>query len=155
VLAKQTEDVTKHTVEILQDTGRADELVTPQNIATIVETLSATAPTNMKPAFEHGTMIDQRIALLQFIEKDTQTQLLRDILRSEGTTTFDTRYATLREDIARIGTADRPETTCDDSVSAALRCTHTYLSDLQDAVRGRSAFSRFIGTLQDYFNIEQ
>lgn len=115
--------------------------------------LSKGAPLEAVSAFAHGTETEQGKAIIQFLEQEPRVQILRDMLRADGITTFDTRFTVLRETITRVGTENHADTTCDDTMTDALRCTNEYLSDLQTGARQRSFYSRLIGTLQDYFHI--
>ena len=137
---------------LIQDSGRTD-IVNTTDVVAFVDGLSATAPAEQKPAFERGTGIAQRVALLKFLEADQRLSDLRAILRKDGRKDMDQRFTELRIDISHVGTQNDPETVCDDSMQDALRCTSDYLTDLQSAVRNRSFFTRFIGNLQDYFGI--
>jgi cysteine-rich repeat protein len=124
------------------------------DIEKIIEELSQDAPLEARVAFEHGTTREQGKQILNFLENDTRVQTLQDILRKDGNETFDLRYAVLRAAITRVGTDNRDDTSCDDTMTDALRCTNEYLSDVQTAARSRSVYSRVIGTLQDYFEIK-
>ncbi len=138
---------------IAETAGLADQVASLDNIVPFLDGLSAGAPVEAKDSFERGTIVQQRKALLDFIAVDERIGELRAVLRSDGRTDFDTRYEELRADIARAGDIVDTVTFCDDSVPEAIRCADEYFVDLQEAVRGRSYFSRLIGTLQDYFDI--
>ena len=138
---------------LMKDSGRSD-IVTTGDVAAFVDGLALSAPQDAKPAFERGTEIMQRVELLKFLQNDARITDLRTILRKDGRTDFDERYNELREYIGNVGTSNRDDTACDDTMQDALRCTSEYLVDLQENVRGRSFFSRIIGNLQDYFNID-
>lgn len=138
---------------IAEAAGLRDQVASIDNIVPFLDGLSASAPVEAKESFERGTVLQQRQALLDFIAVDERIGELRALLRKDGRTDFDTRYEELRADIARAGDIVDTVTFCDDSVPEAIRCADEYFVDLQDAVRGRSYFSRLIGTLQDYFDI--
>jgi hypothetical protein len=138
---------------IAEKVGLADQIVTTHDVVPFLDSLSATAPATAKDAFERGTVLEQRSALLDFLANDDRVTSLRATLREDGRTDFDERYEHLRAEISRAGDIVDTVTTCDDSMPEALDCVNVYLADLEDAVRGRSFFSRFIGNLQDYFGI--
>lgn len=155
---EQTDDKGMHAAatvsRLLDDTGwLAQHGGKVLDVEAMLRDLSQGAPLEALSAFEHGSETEQGKAMMQFLEKDTRVQLLRDMLRADGVSTLDARYAELLAAITRVGTENHDDTTCDDSMSDALRCTNEYLSDLQTAARHRSLYSRFIGTLQDYFQI--
>lgn len=137
---------------IAETVGSSDAL-TADSIGPFLESLSVTAPAQARDSFERGTVIEQREALLEYIAKNERITSLRTILREDGTTEFDSRYEELRSDIARAGDIRDTVTQCDDTVPDALQCANQYLTDLEDAVRGRSFFTRLIGKLQDFFGI--
>lgn len=138
---------------LIRDSGRSD-LVTVSDVAAFVDGLSESAPSGARPAFENGTAIAQRVELLTFLEQEADIHRLRADLRKDGVTEYDFRYNELRAAISHVGTVNDPETDCDDTMPDALRCTNEYLSDLQDAARNRSFFTRLVGNLQDYFKID-
>lgn len=138
---------------IVEDLGRTDLEVTPETLLPFLDALSASAPESAKNSFEHGSVPEQRSVLLEFLANDDRVSALRTILRDDGRTDLDQRYAALVAAIAHLGNATETPDLCDDSVPEALTCTQQYLTDLQDAVRDRSFFSRLVGTLQDFFGI--
>jgi len=145
---------TAHTAAVAKRLmDESEEKDMPTDIPTFVDQLSSAAPEEARPAFERGSDIAQRVVLLQFLEKDERMTSLRAILRKDGRKDFDDRFNELKASIARVGTSDNQSTMCDDSMQDALRCSSDYLSDLQEAVRSRSFFTRLIGKLQDYFNV--
>ncbi len=138
---------------IAETVGLTDQVASIDNIVPFLDGLSAAAPVEAKDSFERGTIVQQREALLDFIAVDERIGELRAVLRSDGRTDFDTRYEELRADISRAGDIADTVTFCDDSVPEAIHCADEYFVDLQEAVRGRTFFTRLIGTLQDYFDI--
>lgn len=138
---------------IAETTGLTEQVASIDNIVPFLDGLAASAPVEAKESFERGTVVQQRKALLDFIAVDVRIAELRARLRQDGRTDFDERYEQLRSDISRAGDIVDTVTFCDDSVPEAIRCADEYFVDLQEAVRGRSYFSRLIGTLQDYFDI--
>lgn len=133
--------------------GLRDQIATMDAIVPFLSGLSTSAPAEAKDSFERGTVLQQRSALLEFLANDDRVTSLRMTLRQDGLTEFDARYEALRSDIAHVGDLRDTMTLCDDSMPDALRCANQYLTDLEDAVRGRSLFTRLIGHLQDYFGI--
>jgi len=138
---------------IAETVGLTDQVASIDNIVPFLDGLSASAPVEAKESFERGTVLQQREALLDFIAVDVRIAELRATLRKDGRTDFDERYEQLRTDISHAGDIVDTVTFCDDSVPEAIRCADEYFVDLQDAVRGRTFFTRLIGTLQDYFDI--
>lgn len=138
---------------IAETVGLTDQVASIDNIVPFLDGLSASAPVEAKDSFERGTIVQQREALLDFIAVDERIGELRALLRQDGRTDFDTRYEELRADISHAGDIVDTVTFCDDSVPEAIRCADEYFVDLQEAVRGRTFFTRLIGTLQDYFDI--
>lgn len=126
---------------------------TTTDIEAFVDSLSHVAPPDARAVFEHGSEAAQRVILLEMLSKDERVGELRATLRRDGRMEFDIRYEELRAEIVRTGQNADTESVCDDSMSEALGCTNTYLTDLQAAVRNRSTFTRIVGYLQDVFRI--
>lgn len=138
---------------IAETVGLTDQVASIDNIVPFLDGLSASAPIEARDSFERGTVLQQRKALLDFIASDERIDELRTTLRQDGRIDFDTRYEELRAHISRAGDIADTVTFCDDSIPEAIRCADEYFVDLQEAVRGRSYFTKLIGTLQDYFDI--
>ncbi len=138
---------------IAEAIGLSDQVVSAADIEPFLATLSASAPAGAKYFFEHGSSMQQRNALLEFLTNDDRVTALRATLHQAGRTDFDTRYEQLRTDISQVGDIGDTMTICDDSIPEALQCVNQYLTDLEAAVRGQGFFTRLIGNLQDYFGI--
>jgi hypothetical protein len=115
--------------------------------------LTALVPAGYREAFAKGTIFQQRAALLQFLTEDERVQSLLATLRRDGSLDADRRLEKLQRQIIAVGVAAQTDDPCSASMSEALRCTATYLQDLQDAIRSRTIFSTIVGTLQDFFGI--
>ena len=138
---------------IQEELGTSDDVRTEPAIRLYVEELSDKAPAAYKNVFEKGSQAEQRQSLQQFLLQNKRISSLLLLLPAEKKSAFTEQLDALHRDIAAIGSSLDTTTTCDDSVPEALRCTNQYLEELQDAARSKSAFSRFIGRLQDFFGI--
>jgi len=140
-------------VEIARDAGWKTKLTASLDVPSLVTDLTQAAPDEYRWSFEQGTNDEQRAALLKYLGTDERLFSLLAMLQEEGRTDMDARYRELAQQVRSAGTGADTETICDDSMVDALRCTHKFMKDVQDAARGRSTFSRFIGALQDLFGI--
>lgn len=152
-LADQTLRAAAQAERIADTVGKSDELAESGDVTAFVAEVAASAPAELQPAFTLGTAIDQRTVLLDYLARDADIERLRGILREKGRTDFDDRYDQLKSEISRVGEFNAEDTTCDDSMPDALQCVDIYLSELQEAVRGRNWFFRLVGMLQDFFGI--
>ncbi|MFA5799388.1 MAG: hypothetical protein WC840_00330 [Candidatus Peribacteraceae bacterium] len=141
-------------VEIARDAGWKTPLTASLDVPSLVTDLTQAAPDEYRWFFEQGTNDEQRAALLKYLGTDKRLGSLLAMLREEGRTDMDARYRELVEQIKNVGTGTDTEPPCDDSMVDALRCTNKFMKDVQETTRGRSTFSRFIGTLQDLFGID-
>ncbi len=133
--------------------GLEDQFVSMDAIEPFLDGLSASAPDDARDTFAHGTLLQQRKTLSEFLANNERVTQLRAAVRKKGNTQFDDRYQILQRDISVAGENADTVTLCDDSVSDALTCVHQFLADLENAVRTQSFFGRIIGNLQDYFGI--
>ncbi|MDD5055506.1 MAG: DUF4215 domain-containing protein [Candidatus Peribacteraceae bacterium] len=137
--------------KLAQKFAPAGSVTTRQDAVAFVRSLARQAPDEYRTAFESGTEADQQQSLLSLLEENGRTATVLASLRRDGRTDFDERVLTLTADIRNIDNGEKTATECDDSVSDALTCIHALLADLEAAARSKSAVTRFVGTLQDYF----
>jgi hypothetical protein len=138
----------------IAETLGQEGLVTTNDLNGFVATLANTVPEKEKKTFAEGSEDGQRFVLSNFLATDERVQAMRQTLKDDGRDDFELRYQALQRDIRNAGNGLTSESPCDDDVPAALQCANQYLSDLQDAVRGRSTYTRVIGYFQDLFGIK-
>jgi cysteine-rich repeat protein len=106
-------------------------------------------------AFAVGDFSTQKKALTELLTLDSRTQALLSQAQEKHLTDLTERYDALMTSINTLGEGAETKTLCDDTAAQALQCVYDYLTALQDGVRNTSFFTRTVGTLQDYFDIQQ
>ena len=155
--AGQKKDIAAEKQRIVAEAGLAPKITADLGgTENALADIAARAPEQVKQPFIDGSLEQQRSALVRFLETDPRLTGIRTELLASGNRDIENRYQALLGQIDRIGTGTQAETTtCSNSVTDALQCTHAFLAVAENAARSKSALSRMIGTLQDTFGIGQ